>query len=281
MTRVSAVVPNHNGAAVIGRCVEALAAADGIDEIVVVDDASSDDSPEIARGAGAHVVASTGRGFSAAVNRGIEHARNELVLILNSDVFVARDAVARLAATTARDARIGLCGAGLVDEHGVRTKSHGRLLTLGRAVATSLHLRRDAPREAGGVQDVEFVPLACVLARRTALDEVGALDERFFFYFEDHDLCWRIGAAGWRIVVDWDARAVHLGGASSLTLDPPAWFRQFHESRMRYLRKRYPRAWPLYAAVWAPSALVHAGTWIARGHWRWAAAYARAAVAGL
>ena len=278
MSAVTAVIPNRNGAAVIERCLDALA---GVDEVIVVDDASTDGSRAFAALHGARVLDSPGRGFAAAVNHGIRAARNELVLLLNSDAFVEPETARRLAGAIAADARLGLCAAALVREDGSRARTFGPLLTLNYAIRVSLALPTPSPRERGGVQEVDFVPLACALARREALLEVGGLDERYRFYFEDHDLCWRLAEHGWKVAVCWEAVATHVEGGSSRALDPPSWFAQFHESRLRYLRKRYPRAWPLYIVAWIPSAFVRSGLWLARRNPRWAVAYLRAAVAGL
>jgi GT2 family glycosyltransferase len=284
MTSVSAVVPNRNGAGLVGRCVEA-ALAGAVDEVVVVDDSSTDESAEEARAAGATVLPSAVRGFSAAVNTGVAAAAGNLLLILNSDCFVEPDAVPRLAATLARDPRVGAAAAALHDEDGRPTKSHGHELTLWRAVRAAASVGSSSPPAAeSGVQKVSFAPLACMLVPRVVWDDVCGLDERYAFYFEDYDFCWRLRRSGRGIVVDWDARALHIGGGSSHQRDPQRWFRQFHESRALYVRKRYPRAWPLYAAVWVPSAAAHALLWLARRQPQsrlWARAYAQSAFAGL
>lgn len=284
MTPISAVVPNRDGAGLVGRCVEA-ALAGGADEVIVADDGSRDGSPGEAAEAGATVVTSRGRGFAAAVNSGAAAARGDLLLILNSDCFVAADAVPRLAAALDSDPSLGACAAALHDEEGRAAKSHGDELTLLRAVRAAASLAPPTtPAAASGVQTVSFVPLACVLVPRPVWDDVGGLDERYPFYFEDYDFCWRVRRRGWGLAVDWDARALHVGGASSQRRHPHRWFRQFHESRALYLRKRYARTWPLYAAVWVPSAYVHALLWLARRQPQsraWARAYAASALAGL
>lgn len=293
MNGVSAVVPNRDGGKLLERCLDALQASPSVTEVIVVDDGSTDESPRRAgeRG-GVQVLRSPGRGFAAAVNSGVAAARGELVLILNSDAFVRSDTVERLAATLAERPRLALCAAGLVREDGARAKSHDRLLTLGCALRESLALHSTWVVETPGVQPARYIPLACVLARRAAWDEVGGLDERYQFYFEDHDLCWRLADAGWEIAVRWDAEAIHVEGGSSQAKEAPQqWFRQYHESRIRYLRKRYPHSWPVYMVLWIPNALAHAGLWHARAAVSrargdregaasgraWAAAYIRAA----
>jgi N-acetylglucosaminyl-diphospho-decaprenol L-rhamnosyltransferase len=275
---IRAVVPNRDGAAVIARCLEHLAAA-GVDDVVVVDDGSHDGSPEQAAALGARVLRSPGAGFAAAVNHGAASTEGELLLVLNSDAFVDAETPRLLA--EALEGGFALCGAALEDEAGNRARAFGRDITLAHALRNAVSLHPPPPPERGGIQEVEFVPLACVLVRRDAWEAVRGLDERYRFYFEDYDLCWRLRQAGHRLAVRWDARAVHVGGGSSRARGPHPWFRQFNESRLRYLRKRYPRRWPLYLAVWAPSALAHAGLWLARGDRAWARAYVESALAGL
>jgi GT2 family glycosyltransferase len=289
MTGIAAVVPNRDGGALLERCLDALAAADAVEEIIVVDDGSSDGSPErAAERPRVRVVPSPGSGFADAVNAGVAVAKSDWLLVLNNDCFVAPDTAVRLREALERDPGLGVCAAALVREDGSRAKTFDRQLTMYRALreAASLQL----PRLAGGdgIASVPFVPLACALVRSEAWNSVGGLDTRYRFYFEDHDLCWRLARAGWRLAVDWDARAVHLEGGSSRQRDPQRWFVQFHDSRLRYLRKRYPRSWVVYAAVWVPSALAHAALWLVRcfrgdrgAALAWARAYARAAFAGL
>lgn len=280
---VSVVIPNKDGAGLVGRATAAALAA-GAAEVLVVDDGSFDDSPAEAAHAGARVLRSSGDGFAAAVNTGVSAGSHD-PLVLNSDCFPSADALGRLAATLADDASLAACGAALANEDGSPTRTHGHELTLGLALRTVVGVRTPPPRDAGrGVQEVSFLPLACVLIRRSAWDDVGGLDERYRFYFEDQDLCWRLRAAGRRLAVCWEARAVHVGGASSQGRDPQRWFRQYHESRARYLRKRYRRSWPIYALVWVPVALLRAVVWTLRrggGSRAWALAYARSAFAGL
>jgi GT2 family glycosyltransferase len=282
---VSVVVPNKNGAGLIGRCVTAARVA-GAREVVVVDDGSADRSADEASAAGARVLTSPGRGFSAAVNHGAAKSDGELVLVLNSDCFLAPDAVGLLARALAEEPRLALCGAALDEADGTPSRSHGHLVTLRLALrqAVGLGSPESPPNRVSGVQDTGFVPLACALARREAWDAIGGLDERYAFYFEDHDVCRRLQAAGWRIGVCWDAHAIHVGGGSSSQRDPQGWFRQYHESRALYLRKHYPRLWPLYAAAWVPSAYAHAAVWRLRRSSdarAWAHAYVSSAWAGL
>ena len=250
-----------------------------------MDDGSTDASPDEAAAAGARVVPSEGRGFSAAVNTGARHAGEDTLLVLNSDCFLDPSAVHLLVETLEAEPGTGVVGAGLVEPDGGPSRSHGRLLT--PLLAARADLGVPAPRLAHGStgsERVSFLPLACALVRRDAWSALGGLDDAFPFYFEDHDFCLRLKQAGWDLSVRWDARAVHVGGASSRRKDPQRWLSQFYASRARYLRKHFGFVAYVHGALWFVVAVVRSLSWLPRRSpdaRRWARAYADAALAGV
>ena len=275
---VSALIPNYNSGELLDRCLEALAAAHGIDEVLVLDGGSSDGSDERAAARpGVRVLAAPGSGLDERLNLGAREARSDLLLLLNSDAFVRPDTADLLTDALARDPQLGACGACLWYEDGSPQKSAGDYRTLPALVVNALSPRavvgnaRDGgdrygpPKQiAGNVQRVGWLPLCCAVVRRSAFEAVGGFDERFSFYYDDHDFCRRIIDAGYGIGIRWDAGVVHVGGGSSRTRDPSGWFATYHENRFLYLRKHYPRAWPLYAIAWAARASVHVAAWRVR-----------------
>ena len=283
MTPVAAVVPNRDGAGLVGRCVEAALAA-GAAEVIVVDDGSADASPDEAAAAGARVMSSPGRGFSAAVNAGARAAAGRSVLVLNSDCFLEPTALEELVRSLAADTSLGMVGAGLVEPDGGPSRSHGRRMTPFLAVRSDLGIKPPPPPNGtAGLEPVSFLPLACALVRREAWDAVGGLDESFRFYYEDQDFCLRLARAGWRLAVCWDARAVHVGGGSSTRRDPQRWVAPFYAGRARYLGKHFGLAGRLHRLLWSPIALLMSLSWLVRrspAARRWARAYASASTAG-
>jgi GT2 family glycosyltransferase len=278
------VIPNKNGADLIGRCVEAAARA-GASEVLVVDDGSTDASADEAEAAGAVVLPSPGRGFAAAVNAGVPTTKGDVILILNSDCYVEKDALQALTGALAESERIGICGAALLELDGKVSKSHTPALTPWRAILVLFSVNPFTERLSGkGLDAVDSVPLACAAIRRSTWNAVGGLDERFFFYFEDQDLCRRLRRTGHSVAVCWEAKAVHVGGASSVTRDEQRWFLEYVRSRTRYLRKHFPRGWWAFAAVWIPVALAQSAVWALRrrpGADAWARAWLRATRVGI
>jgi N-acetylglucosaminyl-diphospho-decaprenol L-rhamnosyltransferase len=278
--RIVAVVPNKDGAGLVGRCV-AAALAGGAEEIVVVDDGSTDDSPAEAAAAGARVLQSSGRGFAAAVNTGFDGTAGDSLLLLNSDCFLEPSTLPLLAETLAADASLGAVGAGLLDASGAPAKSHGRVLTPWHAFRNDVLVKPPPlPSRTTGVEQTEFLPLACVLVRRRLLEALGGLDERFPFYFEDQDFALRARGAGWRLAVRWDARATHVGGGSSAGRDAQRWTAQFYRSRALFLRTHYGVPARLHAVAWSAIALGMAAAWRLRrapAARRWSRAYVAAA----
>jgi hypothetical protein len=99
---------------------------------------------------------------------------------------------------------------------------------------------------------------ACLLARRSAVETIGLLDEGFVMYWEDADLCWRLRKAGWQVVYDPRARAVHLVGASSEQA-PIRSAIHFHRSAFRFYRKHVTgRALHPMNALVAPALVLRA-----------------------
>jgi GT2 family glycosyltransferase len=198
-------------------------------ETIVVDNASGDGTVEAVRRAfpRADVVASDRNlGFAAGCNLGVARARGRHVLMLNPDAEVAPGTLAALAGFLDGTPRAGAVGCRLVSPSGEPQFSCGRFLTPFNQFGETLGLSRLAPVAAlrrsyaseeldADAVEVDWAVGACLAVRREALDEVGGLDERFFMYAEDEDLCYRLRAAGWGVYLLPRLRVAHAGGASA------------------------------------------------------------------
>ena len=150
-------------------------------------------------------------GFAYGSNLGAAQGRAPYVLLLNPDATLAPDDLARLAAVLDAEPATGLVAPRIEDEHGGLHRSQRRFPRLRSALSKALFLHRVAPRAAwsddlvhdaaayGRPGTAEWVSGACLLVRRSALEALGGLDEGFFLYSEDTDLCARLWDAGWRV----------------------------------------------------------------------------------
>jgi hypothetical protein len=233
MRRVDVIIVTYGSAGLIPSCLAAPAASARLSTVVVVDNGSADGSAETARRAGADVVIENGRnlGFARAVNVGLEAAGGaaapaELVLLLNPDAHVSPEALELLCGDLETDPTIAIAGPLLRDELGVLTAGAGRTATLvgrvGQCVPLVGRTRRlqpeyavpSDPADRAGPVDVGYLYGAAMLVDRRFLAACGGLDERFFLFAEDEDLCRQARRAGRRVVLDGRAEAAHTGGAS-------------------------------------------------------------------
>ena len=249
-TSVSAVVVSYNSAAYLPDCVRSLR-AEGVDEVVVVDNASADGSvAAVLASDPAVVVVETGAnlGFGTGANRGVAATTGDYVLILNPDTVVEPGTVKALAEALDRDAGLGLVGPRMETPDGGLYPSVRRFPELGVAFGHAfLGLVRPGNRFTRRYRmldwdhdrpaaDVDWVGGACLLVRRTAFDVVAGFDEGYFMYVEDVDLCWRLARAGWRIGYEPGGRVVHALGASS-QLMPYRMIAEHHRSLLRFAAK--------------------------------------------
>lgn len=261
---VSVVIVSYNARELLARSVASVAG--GPHEVVVVDNASRDGSPELVRERfpGVRLVElPRNLGFGTANNVGMELASGRYALLLNSDAWPVEDAVERLVAFADRRPRAGIVGPRLLNPDGTLQRSVRGFPTLWRLVTEYFFLRKLAPgsRLLNGFygagfdhrseRDAEFLMGAVLLVRREALDEVGGFDPSFFLFSEETDLCYRLRRAGWTVTFTPAAEFVHVGGAST----GPEWGRMYREQlrgHLRFLAKHRGRR----QAEWARRLLV-------------------------
>lgn len=258
--RVGVVMVTYESGEDGDRALAELDAQEGVElEVVVVDNGSRDGTAERVRAhAGVRLIANPeNRWLSPAWMQGVGATEAPLLLFVTPDLSLAQpDAVARLAAALLADPGAAVAGPRLADAAG-RDLANGAHAfpsvpwILLSALGLTRILRRDRPPAPSREQDgrpraVPFVNGACMLVRRAALDAVGGLDERYRLYWEEIDLCRRLGRAGWRILVVPDVRAVHRGKGSPARpgVREDAWA----EGERRYLRAHHGRAAALLVA---------------------------------
>jgi GT2 family glycosyltransferase len=259
--RLSIIIVNFNGRTHLANCLRSLLAhlPASPTEIVVVDNASTDDSadgvsafPEVRL-----IRLPANVGFSAGNNAGIRATRGELVLLLNNDTLVPAGAIDRLVARLDAMPSAAIAGPRLVDERGEPELSFGPMISplgeLRQKLVTGLYHRGVGPvaawvrRATQREQFVDWVSGACLLVRRPVAEQVGLLDERFFLYTEDVDFCASVRAAGWRVLFTPAADIVHLRGRSRATA-PRQMNAAYRRSHLAFYEKHHPRMAPLLKA---------------------------------
>ncbi|HLI15045.1 MAG TPA: glycosyltransferase family 2 protein [Acidimicrobiales bacterium] len=251
---IGAVVVNRDAGSALVACVDSLRRA-GVEEVVVVDNASSDGSLEaLARRDRAATIVAAGRnlGYGRAANLGVARLGAGLVLVCNPDLVVDPGAPGALAGAIEADPAVGVAGPLVLRPDGVPYPSarafpslveaagHALLGPLWPSNPWSRRYRLDLARERGaldaGPVPVDWVSGACALFRREAFDAVGGFDEGYFMYVEDLDLCWRLRRAGWEARYVPAARVVHHGGLSSAR-HPYRMLVAHHRSTWRFARR--------------------------------------------
>jgi GT2 family glycosyltransferase len=244
-------------------CLEALrpALAAHSSHIVVVDNDSGDGTVALLRARFPEVqVIAMGRnaGFARACNRGIGATRSRHIVLLNPDTVPAPGAVDALVDFADATPGTGVVGPGLRNTDGsdqgtarafptAAAALFGRRSPLTRALPRNRWSARylTGLRHTGdGPFVVDWLSGACLLVPRTVVDDVGALDESFFLYWEDADWCRRIKAAGYGVWCVPTARVTHAEGGSRGHAWPAAAVRHFHTGAYRYWAKHHaPQPW--------------------------------------
>jgi hypothetical protein len=252
MASVAVIVTSWNTRELLAECLASVeGTADPRDvETVVVDNGSSDGSPDMVRAhfPRARLIANRDNlGFARANNQAIAATTTPYVLMLNSDARLHPGALSLLVDRMAAAPRAGLVGAQLCSPHGAFQSSHARFPNLGREALILSGIGRavygpwypsfgpDADPEP---RIVDWVSGACMLARRAALDAVGGFDEGYFLYGEEMDLCYALRQAGWQVWYEPAAVADHHGAASSRRIHVTKEAR-LYSGRMRFFRKHY------------------------------------------
>jgi len=193
-------------------------------EVLVVDNASTDDSVEMVRNCFPQVglVASPDNlGFAGGNNLALKRARGYYLLILNSDTRVQAGGLGALIDFMELHAGAGAAGPRMVKRDGSLQLSCGLTPSLGSEFVNKLLLHKLFPFFKLGnwnhaqIRDVGWVTGACLLVRREVVEQVGSLDPGMFMFYEDLEWCMRIRKAGWKIFYFPFCQVLHLGGQST------------------------------------------------------------------
>jgi GT2 family glycosyltransferase len=250
MPTVSVVVPSWNGSALLERLLSDLAAQDlQPQEIIVVDNGSTDNSVTIANSAGAKVLQLTSNlGFSRAVNRGIDACGSEWIAVLNNDVRLERPWLSRLIERASAASAWFATGKLLSAADNSKLDGTFDAICRGACAWRCGHGRPDSPIWNQGCP-IRFAPFTAAIFRSELFRKVGMLDEDFESYLEDIDFGLRCSIQGLFGIYVPEAVAYHQGSAT-LGRWHPETVRHIARNQLLLVAKHYPARW-IFRSGWA------------------------------
>ncbi len=264
MKELCVIILNYRRAELTITCLESIEQqiTDDPDRCVVVVDNASDDGSADAIGKAIEernwkswctlIKNEINAGFAAGNNLGFQSVNAKTYLLLNSDTQLLPGAIDRLLKTANKRPEVGMIGPRLQGPDGEPQISCFRYRSpineFLNAASTSvidriLHFCDIAIPLTDKASEPSWLSFACILIRREVVDQIGPMDDEYFMYFEDIDYCRRARKAGWIILNDPEAKAIHHRGGSSSVKTALAKRdrvpRYYYESRSRYFAKFY------------------------------------------
>jgi len=251
---ISVIIVSWNASKFLEECIDSLSRGVALPyEVIVVDNASSDGSPEMlaAKFPWVQLIQSGANlGFSKGNNLGLRQSRGKYYALVNSDVNVFPDCLDKLSRFLDEHPDVGMVGPRVLSGDGRLQISCRRFPNLWNSACEVFRLHKLFPSSAffGGEEmfffdhrklcEVEVLSGCFIVARRSAVEQFGLLDESFFFYAEDVDWCRRCTQSGWKILFCPDAESIHYGGGSSSN-DPKRFAATQLKARLHLWAKYY------------------------------------------
>jgi GT2 family glycosyltransferase len=251
---LSIIIVSWNVRAYLAKCLDSLAeslrAAPLNAEIIVVDSASSDGTPDLLRQRYPQVrllAQSENVGYTRGNNIGLAAAQGEYLLLLNPDTEVQGSALAGMVTYLREHPQVGVLGAHTLNTDGSHQSSRRRFPTLMTALFESTWLQPYAPKRLldrfyardvpdAAIAEVDWVQGSVLLLRRAVYAQIGGLDEGYIMFSEEVDFCKRAKQAGWQVVYHGGVYVVHHGGKSTEQVSAAKHI-YFQQSKVRYFRK--------------------------------------------
>lgn len=210
---VTAIMVTHHSAAVIGDCLENFV---DVPNIIVVDNASDDETLDIVRAKVPHaqiVRNKIGVGYPGGANEGLSRVKTEFALTVNPDSVVSPEAVAILLEVADKYPEASIVCPQNINLDGSPELTHDVIMFERQNISSPYNKRREEPVPEGDLC-AEFVSGAVNLIRMSVIDELGGFDENLYLYFDDDDLCMRMRAAGYPLILTPRAQIMHINAGS-------------------------------------------------------------------
>lgn len=256
---ISIVIVNWNTRALLLDCLASVFALvrEMRFEVFLVDNASSDGSVEAVREQYPQVNIIQNEknlGFAAANNKALRIMQGKYALLLNTDTVLTEGSLATLLRYMENHEEVGMACGQLLNADGSKQNSIANFPSLLGLLCNETVLRLLFPRRFPSKRQEYTEPIevescigACLMVRKAAMDAVGLLDERYFFFMEETDWAFAMHKAGWKSCFVPDARIYHLQGQSA-GHNVKARI-MFYRARYQYFRKWFPRSWPLHGLL--------------------------------
>lgn len=255
MKGVSVLVISWNTRDLLAACLESIRQSnpDCVEEVIVVDNASADGSSEMVERRFPEVRlirAGSNLGFAKGNNLAMRHAVGSMFALVNSDALVHPGCLDTLADYLDQHPQVGLVGPRVNGGDGLLQRTCRHLPAVWNTFCRAVALDRAfggwgifsgyevSPAQHELLHEAEVLSGCFCLARRSAVEQVGGLDEQFFFYGEDIDWCRRFKDAGWKLVFIPNATATHFGGGST-SKAPLRYSIEILRATLKYWRKHH------------------------------------------
>lgn len=220
-------------------------------EIIVVDNASVDDSlsklKEYFKDNVKFIASKSNNGFAAGNNQALKIVDSKYILLLNSDTIVWQDTLEDIYNFMENNPDVGACGCQVLLEDNTLDKACKRSFpNVKNSFFRLFHIPTKSKDDNynlddlddNGVYEIDCLTGAFIFTRKKVLDSIGLLDETFFMYGEDIDLCYRIKKAGWKIIYYGKDKITHFKGASSKKQRPKLIY-EFYRAMYIYYKKHH------------------------------------------
>lgn len=229
--RLSIVIVNFNTYKFLCQCLDSIYSIKEDFEIIVVDNASSDDSVSLIRQHYPKVLVISNNkniGFATANNQGVKKAKGDYILLLNPDTLIPKNTLSRMLKFMEENPMVGMttckvilptdilddaCHRGFPTPWNAFCQFSGLSYLFPKSLLfNGYHL---GYRNMDRVHEIDSCAGAFMLIRREAGEKIGWFDEDFFWYGEDLDFCFRVKKSGWKVMYIPDVKIIHYKGVAS------------------------------------------------------------------
>jgi len=249
--RFTTIIVHRNGFDRLKSALDsALKSSDSCDEIIIVDNASTDNSiskiskiyPKIKI-----IKNKLNTGYGHGANQGIVSGKGKYFLICNNDITLPLNIFKDLEELFLKEPRAGIIS-------GQQTNLEGAIIRTSSKKPSLLSEfdgigRIDHSKDPEKITEVGILRGACLGVRKEMIEDIGAYDEDFFFYFEDTEWCIRAHKKGWKVILHPKIKIPHIGGSSSSEFYNESRI-EFYRSRIIFWKKIFPKSIVILLHLW-------------------------------